>query len=407
MLLGTYHTCGIRNDGELFCFGFNNVGQLGDGTNGANTDKNTPTRAGVNSDWTHISSGGTYTCGIRNNNDLFCFGNNLSGQLGDGTNNNKNTPSSIPFCGNSVIDTGEECDDGLTPNQDCVHNETSCTVCNVSCEEVSGISHVCGDGFVDTEEECDDANSNSDTDADACRIDCSSPSCGDGVKDTGEDCDDGLTPSQDCAYNETSCKVCNESCVEVSGATYICGDSIKNREEECDNGSSNSNTEVDACRIDCSSPSCGDGVKDTEEACDDGLTPNKDCAYNEMSCTVCNVSCEEIQGIVRVGGDGIIDAEEVCDGGVNNSDTDANVCRTRYFNTTLITNLTTRFIICTILTRSKPIITIFSCIFYTITATWRTTIYTTGICVCIRITIRIITFFLCIDETIATNMGDT
>ena len=200
IVLGTYHTCGIRNDGELFCFGFNNVGQLGDGTNGANTDKNTPTRAGVNSDWTHISSGGTYTCGIRNNNDLFCFGNNLSGQLGDGTNNNKNTPSSIPFCGNSVIDTGEECDDGLTPNQDCVHNETSCTVCNVSCEEVSGISHVCGDGFVDTEEECDDANSNSDTDADACRIDCSSPSCGDGVKDTGEDCDDGLTPSQDCAY---------------------------------------------------------------------------------------------------------------------------------------------------------------------------------------------------------------
>ena len=74
--------------------------------------------------------------------------------------------------------------------------------------------------------------------------------------------------------------------------------------------------------------SCGDGVKDTEEACDDGLTPNKDCAYNEMSCTVCNVSCEEIQGIVRVCGDGIIDAEEVCDGGVNNSDTDANVCRT-------------------------------------------------------------------------------
>ena len=40
------------------------------------------------------------------------------------------------------------------------------------------------------------------------------------------------------------------------------------------------------------------------------------------------MSCEEIQGIVRVCGDGIIDAEEVCDGGVNNSDTDANVCRT-------------------------------------------------------------------------------
>ena len=67
--------------------------------------------------------------------------------------------------------------------------------------------------------------------------------------------------------------------------------------EECDNGSSNSDTDADACRMDCSFPSCGDGVKDRGEACDDGLTPIQDCVYSETSCTVCNVSCEELPGI--------------------------------------------------------------------------------------------------------------
>ena len=67
--------------------------QLGDGTN---TDKNIPTRIGNNSDWTHISSGGYHTCGLRNNNgELFCWGRNDYGQLGDGTNNDKNIPIRI------------------------------------------------------------------------------------------------------------------------------------------------------------------------------------------------------------------------------------------------------------------------------------------------------------------------
>ena len=60
--LGDFHTCTISDGGELFCWGLNTSGQLGDGTNGVDEDdvsanKNTPTRIGNNSDWTHISLG--------------------------------------------------------------------------------------------------------------------------------------------------------------------------------------------------------------------------------------------------------------------------------------------------------------------------------------------------------------
>ncbi|MCY0989423.1 hypothetical protein OV203_19945 [Nannocystis sp. ILAH1] len=61
---------------------------------------------------------------------------------------------------------------------------------------------VCGDGIVSVGEECDDGANNSDSEADACRTDCTSASCGDGVVDGGEDCDDGNdTPGDGCEAN--------------------------------------------------------------------------------------------------------------------------------------------------------------------------------------------------------------
>ena len=51
----------------------------------------------------------------------------------------------------------------------------------------------------------------------------------------------------------------------------ICGDGIlTSPEEECDDGSANSNTEPDACRVDCNLASCGDGTVDAGEECDAG-----------------------------------------------------------------------------------------------------------------------------------------
>ena len=206
------------------------------------------------------------------------------------------------------------CDEGDSPDQDCVYNETSCVVCSTSCEEVQGITHVCGDSVIDAIEECDDGSSNSDTGLDACRLDCSFASCGDGVVDTGETCDGG-DKSQDCVYGELSCTVCSFSCEEIGGTIHVCGDGTVDTEEEvCDDGANNSNTEIDACRENCSFASCGDGVLDTGEGCDEGT--------NNSDSGTCDTTC-----VLATCGDGIKDTGEACDEGVNNSDT-ADACRT-------------------------------------------------------------------------------
>ena len=50
---------------------------------------------------------------------------------------------------------------------------------------------VCGNGVIETGEDCDDGTLNSDVAVDGCRMSCRYAYCGDSVKDTGEECDQG------------------------------------------------------------------------------------------------------------------------------------------------------------------------------------------------------------------------
>lgn len=88
------HTCAVKTDGKLFCWGFNYNGQLGDGTTGAGTYKTIPAKTGDEA-WSEITAGGSHTCGIRNDGRLFCWGSNSSGQLGDSTTADKNIPTPV------------------------------------------------------------------------------------------------------------------------------------------------------------------------------------------------------------------------------------------------------------------------------------------------------------------------
>jgi alpha-tubulin suppressor-like RCC1 family protein len=72
--------------------GSNTSGQLGDGTN---IDKNIPVQINNDNDWTKISSTGSYAVALKSNGSLWAWGNNSVGQLGDGTNVNKNMPVQI------------------------------------------------------------------------------------------------------------------------------------------------------------------------------------------------------------------------------------------------------------------------------------------------------------------------
>jgi alpha-tubulin suppressor-like RCC1 family protein len=47
---GGDHTCAIKQDGSLWCWGNNFHGQLGDGTVGFGTSKNTPVKI-IESEW--------------------------------------------------------------------------------------------------------------------------------------------------------------------------------------------------------------------------------------------------------------------------------------------------------------------------------------------------------------------
>jgi MYXO-CTERM domain-containing protein len=72
-----------------------------------------------------------------------------------------------------------------------------------------GWPSLCGNSTMDTGEQCDNGSGNSDTMPDACRTDCSRAHCGDGVKDTGEACDLGL-------QNGASGSACSSTCMMVT-----------------------------------------------------------------------------------------------------------------------------------------------------------------------------------------------
>lgn len=76
-----YHTCGIRGEGLLYCWGNGTAGQLGDGTTEISL---VPTRVGLRTDWVQVSAGGDHTCGITATGELYCWGSGRWGQLGQG-----------------------------------------------------------------------------------------------------------------------------------------------------------------------------------------------------------------------------------------------------------------------------------------------------------------------------------
>jgi alpha-tubulin suppressor-like RCC1 family protein len=79
---GYAHTCAIDDQGALWCWGANDQGQLG-----APVGKRTgnATRVGMDSDWIAVDAGFAHTCGLREGGKLFCWGENGSGEIGDGT----------------------------------------------------------------------------------------------------------------------------------------------------------------------------------------------------------------------------------------------------------------------------------------------------------------------------------
>jgi alpha-tubulin suppressor-like RCC1 family protein len=89
---GSDHTCAIREDGTLLCWGANDHGQLGLGAGVAAADA--PTAVGAATDWDSVRAGVDYTCGLRAG-ALYCWGHNMYGRLGVDDRADRDVPTRV------------------------------------------------------------------------------------------------------------------------------------------------------------------------------------------------------------------------------------------------------------------------------------------------------------------------
>lgn len=90
---GDATTCAVRDNkaSNLYCWGANDYGQLG---NGGTTERSRPTLVTTGS-WRSVAAGGEHTCAITTGDSLYCWGHNDFGQLGRGDQTDRTKPAKV------------------------------------------------------------------------------------------------------------------------------------------------------------------------------------------------------------------------------------------------------------------------------------------------------------------------
>jgi alpha-tubulin suppressor-like RCC1 family protein len=93
LTFGTFcSSAAVKTDGTLWTWGNNASGQLGDGTT---TNRSSPgTVAGGGTTWKTVDMGYQYSLAIKTDGKLWSWGYNNAGQLGDGSTTNRSSPGS-------------------------------------------------------------------------------------------------------------------------------------------------------------------------------------------------------------------------------------------------------------------------------------------------------------------------
>ncbi|MCL1874782.1 MAG: InlB B-repeat-containing protein [Synergistaceae bacterium] len=94
VVAGANHTIGKKTDGSLLTWGYNSSGQIGNGTSSTTDFVLNPTLVGLTTDWKTIAAGYHYTMATKTDGNLWVWGNNQYGQLGIDTDGKSQT---IPF----------------------------------------------------------------------------------------------------------------------------------------------------------------------------------------------------------------------------------------------------------------------------------------------------------------------
>ncbi len=85
---GLIHTCALETSGKAWCWGYDFYGQLG---NGAKVDSHVPVAAAAGLTFVDISAGGFHTCGLTSAGEVWCWG-GLGPELGSGATGNSLVP---------------------------------------------------------------------------------------------------------------------------------------------------------------------------------------------------------------------------------------------------------------------------------------------------------------------------
>jgi alpha-tubulin suppressor-like RCC1 family protein len=83
--VGGAHTCALKTDGTVWCWGRNTHGQLGNGMIKATPQLTAVPVSTLGSTVIEVTAGLNHTCARKSDNSMWCWGQNESGQIGDGS----------------------------------------------------------------------------------------------------------------------------------------------------------------------------------------------------------------------------------------------------------------------------------------------------------------------------------
>lgn len=92
VVAGYYQSCALAGSGQMYCWGRNDQGQIGDGSN---QNRFTPVPVAGGLTFRALGGGDAFMCGITTGGSTWCWGSNRSGELGDPSLQNQATPVEV------------------------------------------------------------------------------------------------------------------------------------------------------------------------------------------------------------------------------------------------------------------------------------------------------------------------